>query len=421
MISIITPVHAKAAPFLREAYESLVAQTFGNWEWVTVTNAGGVIPEDISADPRVKVFAVEDDDPEHNRIGRLKGYACSKALGEIFVELDADDILVPTALEEVALGFADSSVAMVYSNSASFKTDTWESPKFDAAYGWQYRPFFWGQHELNEAVAWPCSPQMMRLIYWAPDHIRAWRAGAYKAIGGHDQLIKTGDDHDLCCRFLINYGARAIKHIDKCLYLYRLHGQNSCQTSNAEVQQQTITNYLKYSRPMAARWAKDEGLDLLDLGGRLNAWPEFKTVDLFDADVITNLEESWPFEDGSVGVIRASHIFEHLRDPIHAMNEAFRVLAPGGWLLLEVPSTDGRGAFQDPTHVSFWNENSFWYYTKKEFARFIPAFNGRFQNSRTVTYFPSEFERVHDIPVVQADLIALKGAYSARPVGEVQI
>ncbi|OXE36899.1 MAG: glycosyl transferase family 2 [Phenylobacterium zucineum] len=310
---------------------------------------------------------------------------------------------------------------MVYSNSASFQTDTWESPKFDAAFGWRYRSFPWRGHELNEAIAWPCSAQMMRFIFWAPDHIRAWRTTAYQAIGGHDQSIKTGDDHDLCCRMLINFGHKNIRHIDKCLYLYRLHGENSCVTANQEVQDQTLRNYLRYSRDLASRWAADEGLDRLDLGGRLNAWTGYKTVDLFDADVVADLNQPWPFEDNSVGVIRASHIFEHLKDPIHSMNEAFRVLAPGGWLLLEVPSTDGRGAFQDPTHVSFWNENSIWYYTKQQFARFIPDFKGRFQNSRTVTYFPSEFERTHNIPVVQSDLIALKGDYALRPVGEVQI
>ena len=32
-------------------------------------------------------------------------------------------------------------------------------------------------------------------------------------------------------------------------------------------------------------------------------------------------------------------------------------------LLSLTPSTDGRGAYQDPTHVAFYNENSFWYYT----------------------------------------------------------
>ena len=423
MISVITPVHSKAAPFLRATFESLVAQTHQDWEWVTVTNNGGCIPADIALDPRVKIFPMEDDDPtgEHNRIGRLKRYACLKAVGEIYVELDADDILVPTALEEVLLGFSDPSVAMVYSNSADFKDTSWEKSTFGEQYGWRSRPFFWQGHELNEMIAWPASPHMMRYVFWAPNHIRAWLASAYNSLGGHDESIKTGDDHELCCRFYVAYGARGIKHIDKCLYLYRLHGENSCVVRNDLVQEQTTQNYLKYSRAMAIRWAKDQGTDLLDLGGRINAWDGFTTVDLFDADVVANLEGQWPFDDNSVGVIRASHVFEHLRDPIHAMNEAFRVLAPGGWLLVEVPSTDGRGAFQDPTHVSFWNENSIWYYTKKEFSRFIPAFKGRFQNSRTVTYFPSEFERENNIPVVQADLIAVKGAYAKRPVGEVLI
>jgi SAM-dependent methyltransferase len=421
MISVITPVHAKANPFVKETYASLVAQTVQEWEWVVVTNSGGVVPKNIAKDPRVKVFPLEGDDPtgQHNKIGRLKGYACEKAAGDILVELDADDLLVPTALADVLTAFADSSVAMVYSNSAEFRDKTWASSTYSEYYGWQNRPFFFEGHELKEMVAWPVSSQMMRQIFWAPNHIRAWRTGAYRALGGHDKEIKTGDDHDLCCRFYVAYGARGIRHIDKCLYLYRLHGENSCVVFNNDVQVQTEKNYLKYSRAMAIRWAKDDGLAMLDLGGRINAWDGFKTVDLMDAEVIANLEDRWPFEDGSVGVIRASHVFEHLKDPIHAMNEAFRVLAPGGWLLIEVPSTDGRGAFQDPTHVSFWNENSIWYYTKKEFSRFIPKFVGRFQNSRTVTYFPSEFERTHNIPVVQSDLIAIKGAYAKRPVGAV--
>lgn len=241
------------------------------------------------------------------------------------------------------------------------------------------------------------------------------------ALGGHDQTIKTGDDHDLCCRFYATYGARGIKHIDRCLYLYRKHDDNSCVTNNTEVQQQTLVNYIRYSRRMASKWAQDAGLLRLDLGGRLNSWPGYHTVDLFNADTLADLNETWPFEDNSVGVIRASHVFEHLRNPIHTMNEAFRVLAPGGWLFIEVPSTDGRGAFQDPTHVSFWNENSIWYYTNRDFARFVPAFKGRFQNSRTITYFPSEFEAKHNIPIVQADLIALKGDYAERHVGEVLI
>jgi SAM-dependent methyltransferase len=173
---------------------------------------------------------------------------------------------------------------------------------------------------------------------------------------------------------------------------------------------------------MAARWARDNGLRLLDLGGRFNAWAGYEVVDREGPGLRADLEQDWPAEDCSVGVLHAGHIFEHLADPIHTMNEAYRVLAGGGWLFIDVPSTDGRGAFQDPTHRSFWNENSIWYYTNRHFARFIrPAYRGRFQVSRVVNYFPSEFEIQHNIPILQADLIALKPPYDERPVGEVLI
>jgi O-antigen biosynthesis protein len=418
MITVITPLHEKAMPYILETYQSLKDQTFQDWEWVVMLNNGG---QAFEADDRVKFFKTEDDDVSHNKIGRLKHEAGFAASGEVIVELDADDLLVPNALADIVEAFSDSKTAMAYSNCAEFYDKTWEPNAYSENFGWRSRPFFYKEHALTEMVAWPVSAQMMRQIFWAPNHIRAWRTSAYKALGGHDPEIKTGDDHDLCCRFYLTYGQEGIKHIDKCLYLYRLTGQNSCYTHNAEVQEQTLQNYLKYSRALAVRWSDDLGLAKLDLGGRLNAWDKFTTVDLFDADVVTDLNKPWPFADNSIGILRASHIFEHLLDPIHAMNEAYRVLAPGGWLFLEVPSTDGRGAFQDPTHKSFWNENSIWYYTKKEFARFIPDFKGRFQNSRTVTYFPSEFERLHNISVVQSDLIAIKGEYSRRPVGEVLI
>ena len=77
-------------------------------------------------------------------------------------------------------------------------------------------------------------------------------------------------------------------------------------------------------------------------------------------------------------------MIEHLRDSLHTMREMYRVLAPGGYAVLSVPSTDGRGAFQDPTHVSFWNENSFLYYTDREWAKYIDC-PVRFQAIRLFT------------------------------------
>jgi hypothetical protein len=52
------------------------------------------------------------------------------------------------------------------------------------------------------------------------------------------------------------------------------------------------------------------------------------------------------------------------------MNELWRVLKPGGRVTIEVPSAArGAGAFQDPTHYSFWTANDFEYYEKGNYAR----------------------------------------------------
>lgn len=114
----------------------------------------------------------------------------------------------------------------------------------------------------------------------------------------------------------------------------------------------------------------------LNLGCNTNALDGWINVDLHqygNIDVCTDLNETWPWEDNSVDYIRAYDIVEHLSSPIHTMNEAWRVLKPYGAMEIHVPSTDGRGAFQDPTHVSFWNANSFAYYTKDGHGNLYPS------------------------------------------------
>ncbi len=111
----------------------------------------------------------------------------------------------------------------------------------------------------------------------------------------------------------------------------------------------------------------------IDLG--CGAWkPEgFVGVDNYpwsEVDVIADLNENFPFPDKSVDEVRAHDVIEHLRDRIHTMNEIWRICKPNAIVNISVPSTDGRGAFQDPTHISFWNINSFKYYCV-EFPEYI--------------------------------------------------
>lgn len=421
MISVFTPFHKKDTAFLVEAFVSLMSQSFKDWEWVILLNGEGLKTDMlfIDIDDRIKIY----NSKQTGNIGALKKEVCLKCSGEILVELDFDDILTDNCLQEINDAFQDEKIQMAYSNCAEFEDKTWNPNIYSEYYGWRTRPFTYNGHDFVQMVSWAPSAQMMRRVEWAPNHVRSWRTSSYIEMGGHDEKLQVGDDHDLCCRYYLKYGEQGIKHIDKCLYLYRVHPNNNVKRLNSEIQHQTDQNYLKYSRDMAKRWADDNNLQCIDLGGRFDCPEGFKSVDRMDADFIFDLNEKWELPDNSVGVLRASHIFEHLNNPIHTMNEAFRVLAPGGFLFVDVPSTDGRGAFQDPTHkTTFWNENSFWYYTNKFYAKYIsPEYTGRFQLSRICTWFPSEFMRQHDVKVVQADLICLKEPYSERPVGEVLI
>jgi acetyltransferase-like isoleucine patch superfamily enzyme/SAM-dependent methyltransferase len=103
----------------------------------------------------------------------------------------------------------------------------------------------------------------------------------------------------------------------------------------------------------------------VDLGCGARKAPGFIGVDIFPApsvDIVADLSTAFPFEENSVDELRAHDFIEHLPDRLRTMNEIWRVCKDGALVDLFVPSTDGRGAFQDPTHVSFWNINSFQYF-----------------------------------------------------------
>ena len=81
-------------------------------------------------------------------------------------------------------------------------------------------------------------------------------------------------------------------------------------------------------------------------------------------DMRLDVTEGLPFEDGTVDEIQAIDFLEHIPigKVVPLIEEIYRVLKPGGSFVSLTPSTDGRGAFQDPMHVSFWNFNSWLYY-----------------------------------------------------------
>lgn len=404
MVSIFTPTHD--SKFLPEIYKSLLAQTDSDWEWIILYNNGG---EPLKfEDSRVKSHIVYRA-PEW--VGPMKAAACAHATGDILLELDHDDLLMPTAIAEVKKAFEDSEIGFVYSNTIHATGDFGKIQRFDEIYGWKYREVEWNGHQLDEHISFEPTPESISRIWFAPNHLRAFRRSVYEQIGGYNSNMRILDDLDLMCRM---YLVTKFKHINKPLYIYRVHGENSWLRYNDEIQKNVYRIYDQYSESLAERSAELRGLYKIEIGGRMFSKPGFTTVDLKDADVLADLNHQWPFADSSVGVIRAMDVIEHLKDPLHTMKEISRILAPGGWFICQVPSTDGRGAFQDPTHVSFWNENSFSYYTKQRLAKYIDT-PVRFQATRLYTTAMN----TEQVCWVKAHLINLKDGY--QPCGLVEI
>ena len=346
-----------------------------------------------------------------NNVGIYKRMACDNCTGDIIVELDHDDLLMPEAINKIKKAFTNTDIGFVYSDTIRCNMDYVSAPRFNNQHGWKYGTTEVNGHRVEYPIAFEATPASVSRIWYAPDHVRAYRKSVYDKVGGHNPNLKVLDDQDLMCRM---YLETKFHYIPEPLYVYRIHGENTWLTYNEEIQRGIYPIYEAYIERLALKWAKDKKLRCLDLGGRINSDKRYESVDLKDADVIANLNGDWPFEDSSVGVIRAFDIFEHLGSPVQTMKELSRVLAPGGYAFIQVPSTDGRGAFQDPTHVSFWNENSFLYYTNSEWAKYIDT-PVRFQSMLLLTTPLDD----HKVCWTRAHLINLKDNY--RPPGIVSI
>ena len=67
--------------------------------------------------------------------------------------------------------------------------------------------------------------------------------------------------------------------------------------------------------------------------------------------VVHNLDIfPWPFDDESFEEIRAIDVFEHLIYFTEAMDECWRILMPGGMLIIQGPLAGSRNHYLDPTH-----------------------------------------------------------------------
>lgn len=433
LVSIITATND--ARWLRDLWTSIKHQAGPKWQWVVSVNAApfergelrhlaSEVRRVVEGDLRVKV--VVDDAPSFG-VGASKKFAFGHGDGDVLMEVDHDDVLLPGAVKECALAFLDPDVGFAYSDFTDVVEEgaptTYADPT--VRQGWMKAGY-----EFYEADAGPFGPRefarsfppsalSFSLVYYAPNHFRAWRRSAYDLAGGHDARMSICDDHDLLAR---TYLVTKCKHVPLPLYAYRVSGRNTWHTRQEEIGRLTREIKERYLEKLVLRECELRRLPVYDLGGAISPRAGWKVADLpgmgasegVTVHAEADLRERWPFSDSSVGAFRASDFLGQLPDKQHAMSEIWRCLAPGGWLLSWTPSTDGRGAWADPTHVSYWNQDSFAYWTRAEKARYVRNTAVKFLevDVETKTY--------GDVPYVVAHLCAIKPGMQRLP-GEVKI
>ena len=98
--SIIIPVY-NVAPYLRECLDSVLAQTFTDWEAICVDDgstdgSGGMLDEYALKDPRFKVIH-----QPNAGVSAARNAALDVAQGEWICFVDADDMVLPMWLEDI--------------------------------------------------------------------------------------------------------------------------------------------------------------------------------------------------------------------------------------------------------------------------------------------------------------------------------
>ncbi len=115
LVSIIMNCY-NGEKYLREAIDSVIEQTYQNWEIIFWNNQSTDKSEEIFKsyeDRRLKYYFA----PKHTLLYEARNYASEKSSGNFIAFLDVDDYWETNKLDEqMKVLIKDGNVAMVYSN-----------------------------------------------------------------------------------------------------------------------------------------------------------------------------------------------------------------------------------------------------------------------------------------------------------------
>lgn len=114
LVSIITPSY-NSAEFIEETIQSVMNQTYENWEWLITDDLSKDNTVEILKkynDPRIKLHVLE----KNGGAGNARNKSLERAKGRYIAFLDSDDYWYPDYLKIMTSYMQDHKVELVYCN-----------------------------------------------------------------------------------------------------------------------------------------------------------------------------------------------------------------------------------------------------------------------------------------------------------------
>lgn len=221
LVSIIMNVRDGAAT-LREAIESVLAQTFTDWELIVWDDRSNDASPSIVAefrDERIRYFLSPEDVP----LGKARSDAILQAKGEWIAFLDQDDVWLPRKLEK-QMTLAGEGVSLIYGRTIRFYPSGMERD-YDQAHEYQLLP---EGDIFTQLFTKSCFIAMSSAVF---------RRSAIEAIGGIPENIQIIPDYYLYVAIARQYQARAIQ---AAVCRYRMHADSMSQVAALQMHQEVL-------------------------------------------------------------------------------------------------------------------------------------------------------------------------------------
>ena len=250
LLSVFTPTFMTEKRIFR-TYKSLLEQTYQNWEWVVVDDSPEghnltweMLNHISNLDYRVKPHRIIPN--SGGNVGEAKHRAAMLCDGEWLFELDHDDWLISTCLEDV---FNESKkhkdAGFIYTDVTEIEKDN--SPRVYGHIGedWYNHPdngfvFGYAGHTWQniDNKKWlvhhypEINPKTIRYNIGMPNHCRVWHRDTYHKIRGHSRNISVADDFELIIKTFLE---TKFIHLKKMLYVQYNDGNSTVDNNRVDI------------------------------------------------------------------------------------------------------------------------------------------------------------------------------------------